>query len=74
MAKNLKYNQTTTKKFTIQGMLSADGTTIIYEDADKNEVEVTVEKCLFPFAGGPISLAVSLKTDEDLSDEFENNE
>ena len=67
---NLKYNKATTEKLAIKGVLSEDGTTIQYENAEKEMVEVTVDKCFKMFAGQPIVLSLQLKTDEDLSEEF----
>ena len=70
MAKKLKYNQTTTTKFNIQGDLSMDGDIISYVEED-SLVELPVAKCFSKFAGQHITLSISLKTDEDLSGEFE---
>lgn len=71
---NYKYNKITTEKFNIKGELSDDCRTIKYIDGDKEEREITVEKCFEKFAGQPIDLTLTLKTDEDLSGEFEEEE
>lgn len=68
---NYKYNKVTTEKFSIKGELSADGKMISYVNGDKEDAVISVEKCFEKFAGGPIELTLSLKTDEDLSEEFE---
>ena len=71
MAQNYKYNKVTTEKFNIKGELSNDCKTIKYIDGDKEEREISVAKCFEKFAGQEIALSLMLKTDEDLSDEFE---
>ena len=71
MAPNYKYNKVITEKFTIKGDLSTDGRTITYINGDKEEATISVVKCFEKFAGKPIDLALSLKIDEDLSEEFE---
>ena len=68
---NYKYNKVTTKKFSIKGELSTDGKTITYVNGDKEEATIAVATCFAKFAGQPIELSLALKTDEDLSDEFE---
>lgn len=68
---NLKYNRATTEKLAIKGSLSADGTTIEYENADKENVTISVDKCFKAFAGQPIAFTIQLKADEDLAEEFE---
>lgn len=68
---NLKYNKATTEKLAIKGFLSEDGNTIIYENADKDQVNISVEKCFKPFAGQMIAFVLQLKADEDLTKEFE---
>ena len=73
MAKKLKYNQTTTTKFTINGTLSMGGDYITYVE-DENIINLPVEKCFAKFAGSEITLSISLKTDEDLSAEFNEEE
>ena len=68
---NLKYNKATTEKLAIKGLLSKDGKSIIYENADKENVTITIDKCFKMFAGQPIALILQLKTDEDLTKGFE---
>lgn len=68
---NYKYNKTIIEKFTIKGELSDDGKMITYENGDKEEATISVQKCFEKFAGSPIALSIALKTDEDLSEEFE---
>ncbi len=70
---NYKYNKVTTKKFSIKGELSNDGKIITYVNGDKEEMEIPVSKCFEKFAGQPIELSLALKTDEDLTDEFEED-
>ncbi len=71
MAKNYVYNRTLTDKFSIKGVLSNDGKTINYINGEKEELEISVEKCLEPFKNEEITLSISIKQDQDLSDEFE---
>ena len=72
MAKNYKYNKTVMEKFNIKGNLSQDGKEIEYENSDKVQEIISVEKIFSKFAGEDIVLSISLKTDADLSDEFED--
>ena len=74
MAKKMKYNQTTTKKFNIQGLLSLNGETITYLADDGTQVAFPLEKCFAPFLDQDITLSISLKTDEDLSSELDDEE
>ena len=67
---NLKYNKATTEKLAIKGLLSEDATIIKYENEDKDQVEISVDKCFAKFAGQPIMFSIQLKTDEDLTEEF----
>ena len=69
MAANYKYEKTETIKFTIRGELSDDGKIIHYVNGDKEECEISLEKCFENFRGGEIILALSNKTTEDLSEE-----
>lgn len=71
MAQNYKYNETKTKKFTIKGYLSGDGKNIDYVNADKEEKTIGVEKVFSKFGGQQIELTVAVKTDDDLTEEFE---
>lgn len=70
---NYKYNQITTTKFSIKGNLSDDGKYITYIDDNKEQRSITVEKCLSEFCGLPIEFNLSLKTEQDLSDEIEED-
>ena len=71
MAQSYKYNKVTTEKFNIKGELSDDCKTIKYINGDKEEQEISLAKCFEKFAGTEIALSIMLKTDEDLSEEFE---
>ena len=71
--KNYKYEQNTTKKFSIKGELSENGKVITYVDQDKDEKTITVDKCFSKFAGLPIEVAIAVKSVEDLGDELEGN-
>ena len=71
MAKNYTYNRVLTDKFNIKGILSDDAKTITYVNADKEELTISVDKCFEPFKGDEITLTISVKQDQDLSDEFE---
>lgn len=74
MAQNYKYNKVTNEKFAIKGELSEDGKVITYINGDNEEAKITVDKCFAKFAGFPIDFSISLKTEIDLSDEFEEYE
>ena len=67
--KNLKYDRTEIKKYAVKGVLSTDGKTITYLDDDKNEANIALSKCFEPFGGGEISLTITNKFTEDLSEE-----
>lgn len=69
MASQLKKTRTITDKVSVKGVLSDDGTVITYTDENKEEKEITVENCLKVFVGLPIDFSVSVKTENDLSDE-----
>ena len=72
MAKNYKYNRTITGKFTIKGIVSENGDEIEYENADKEIKTISVEKIFSNFTNEEVTLSISLKADEDLSDAFED--
>lgn len=74
MAQNYTYKKNIVEKFSIKGELSEDGKTISYINGDKEECEITVEKCFSKFAGQPIELSLALKTTQDLEDEFEEED
>lgn len=72
MAKSqLTKTRTITDKVSVKGMLSEDGTTITYKDEDKVEQEITVADCLNIFKGKPIDFSVSVKSEDELTDEEE---
>ena len=74
MAQNYKYNVVTTTKFAIKGTLSDDCKVIKYVNSDEEDAVISVDSCFTKFAGKDINLSISLKTDEDLSKEFEDEE
>lgn len=74
MATNYTYKKNLTEKFSIKGDLSNDGTTISYIDGDKTMNEISVATCFAKFVGEPIELTISVKTVQDLEDEFEEDE
>ena len=69
--KNRKYERNVTDKIAIKGVLSGDCSYITFINDDKNEEEVSVAKCLKPFANQEIIFTLSNKTTEDLEDKFE---
>ena len=72
MAKSqLTKTRTITDKVSVKGMLSEDGTTITYKDEDKVEQEITVADCLNIFKGKLIDFSVSVKSEDELTDEEE---
>ena len=72
MAKSqLTKTRTITDKVSVKGMLSEDGTTITYKDEDKVEQEITVADCLNIFKGKPIDFSVSVKSEDELTDDEE---
>lgn len=71
MAKNYTYNQTMTTKFNIKGILSDDGNTIHYVNQDKEELEISLDKCFEPFLGQEITMMIGTKIDTDLSGDLE---
>lgn len=72
MAKSqLTKTRTITDKVSVKGMLSEDGTTITYKDEDKVEQEITVADCLNIFKGELIDFSVSVKSEDELTDEEE---
>ena len=71
MAKNYVYSENKVRKFSIKGVLRENSKVIDYVNSDKEEAEISIDKILEPFAGEDITLTISTKTDEDLSEEFE---
>lgn len=72
MANQLKKTRTITDKVSVKGVLSDDGTVITYMN-DKVEEEITVAECLNIFKGKPIDFSVSVKSENEIPDE-ENEE
>ena len=66
MASQLQKTRTITDKLTVKGLLSNDGTKILYTDEDKSEKEISLDKCFELFAGKPINLSISVKSETDL--------
>lgn len=71
MASQLKRTRTITDKVSVKGTLSEDGNTITYLDENKEEQETTVADCLEMFKGCPIDFTVSVKTEDELTDDEE---
>lgn len=71
MASQLKKTRTITDKVTVKGMLSDDGTAITYVDENKNEQEITVLECLKMFFGKPIDFSISVKSEDELTEDNE---
>lgn len=70
MAKSqLTKTRTITDKVNVKGVLSDDGTTITYKDENKVDQEITVADCLNMFKGKSIDFSVSIKSEDELSDE-----
>jgi len=74
MAQNYKYEKTLTSKFSIKGLLSEDGETVTYVDADKEEKQISLKDCFKPFRGEAFNLTIGTKETDDLSDEFEKED
>lgn len=72
MAKSqLTKTRTITDKVSVKGMLSEDGTTITYTDENKIEQEITVADCLNIFKGRSIDFSVSVKSEDELTEDEE---
>ena len=69
MASQLKKTRTITDKVSVKGVLSDDGTTITYVDENKDEQDITIAECLKAFMGSPIDFTVSVKSENELPDE-----
>ena len=69
MASQLKKTRTITDKVSVKGTLSEDGVTITYLDENKEEQEISVTDCLEMFNGCLIDFTVSVKTEDDLTEE-----
>ena len=74
MASQLKYARTITDKFSVNGYLSENASEITYLDADKVERTISVKDCINMFAGNDISLTLSIKRDEELSLDVDEEE
>ena len=72
MASQLKKTRTITDKVTVKGMLSEDGITITYTDENKVEQDITITECLKMFLGKPIDFSISVKSEDNLPEEYEN--
>lgn len=70
MAKSqLTKTRVITDKVAVKGILSEDGTTITYTDENKIEQDISVADCLKTFVGKPIDFSVSIKSEDELSEE-----
>ena len=67
--KNYKYTKTETSKFAIKGFVSADGTSIDYENGDGDSCTIEVANIFDRFKGSEITLTISVKADYDLDEE-----
>ena len=72
-SKNPSYTRSLTDKFAIKGILSEDGKTIQYLDANKDEQTITIDKCLENFRGEAIELQAVIKMNQDLTEEDEED-
>ena len=66
MAKNRKFNKQTTYKFSVNGIVSDDGTTITYVNDDGEDAVLTINECFCNFSGQLVSFLLTNKVDEDL--------
>ena len=67
MAKSkLQFKRNITDQLSVKGVLSEDGTFIIYTDENDVEQEVKISDLLNAFKNQEINFSVSLKSDEDL--------
>lgn len=66
MAKNPNFVRNMVDKFSIKGHLSKDGKIITYINDDKEEAQITVEKCLGNFRDEEVEFVVAVKTSQDL--------
>ena len=70
MAKSqLSKTRIITDKVSVKGILSDDGTTIVYKDDNKVDQEITVAECLSIFKGKPIDFSISIKSEDELPSE-----
>lgn len=67
MAKSkLNFKRSITDKLNVKGVLSEDGTVIVYTDENDTEQEVKVSDLLNVFKNQSIEFGVQLKSDEEL--------
>lgn len=67
MAKSkLQFKRNITDQLSVKGILSEDGTFVIYKDENDIEQEVKISDLLNAFKNQEINFSVSLKSDEDL--------
>ena len=71
MANQLKKTRTITDKVSVKGILSDDGTVITYMN-DKTEEEITITECLKAFLGKPVDFSISIKSEDELPEEKDN--
>ena len=72
MAKNPNFVRNMVDKFAIKGHLSRDGEIITYLNEDKEETQISIEKCLKSFRDEEIELTIAVKTSQDLSGSVED--
>lgn len=68
MANQLKKTRTITDKVSVKGILSDNGTVITYMN-DKTEEEITIAECLKAFLGKPVDFSISIKSEDELPEE-----
>lgn len=67
MAKSkLQFKRNITDQLSVKGILSEDGTFVIYKDENDIEQEVKISDLLNAFKNQEINFSVALKSDEDL--------
>ena len=62
----LQFKRNITDQLSVKGVLSEDGTFIIYTDENDVEQEIKISDLLNAFKNQEINFSVSLKSDEDL--------
>ena len=63
----LQFKRNITDQLSVKGILSEDGTFVIYKDENDIEQEVKISDLLNAFKNQEINFSVSLKSDEDLN-------
>lgn len=66
MASKLNCKRTITDKVNVKGVLSEDGTFIVYENDKNVEQEIKISDLLNTFVNQPIDLSVTLKSEENM--------